>query len=356
MPSPERALDRAVPGFVHGPLVGLGTFPTPVQELDLSGVAPSFGGRAWVKREDLTAEICGGNKVRKLELLLGQALAQERDMVLTLGGIGSNHCLATAYHAPEAGLRVHLVIFPHEVTPTSRRTLRAICALGPEITVARSDTTAPLVMGAVAAQLGLRGHRPLLVPPGGSSVTGVLGYVNAGLEIAEQVGAGDLPEPQAVYLPYGSGGSAAGLAVGLQIGGLSTEVLAVRVYPQPATSQVWLRWLASRAHRRIATRHTGLPALDLSRLRAVDGYLGEGYAVPTADASAAREVAADLGLTMEPTYTAKAFAAFLDAAATHRRTDANLLFMHTYDARLPTGLDEDPPRGLVPRRLRRYLD
>ncbi len=356
MPSAERALFRAVPELAVEPLVALGTFPTPVHELDLGGVVPSFGGRAWVKREDLTAEICGGNKARKLEALLGRALALQRDTILTLGGIGSNHCLATAYHAPEAGLRPHLVIFPHEATPASKRTLRAICALGPEITVAGSDTTAPLVMAAVAARIRARGRRPFLVPPGGSSVAGVLGYVNAGLEIAEQVAAGEMPEPDAVYLAYGSGGSAAGLAVGLQVGGLATEVFAVRVYPKPATSRAWLRWLASRAHRRIAAHRPGVPGLDLSRLRAVDGYLGEGYAVPTASGSAAREVAAELGLTMEPTYTAKAFAAFLDAAATRRRADANLLFMLTYDHRLPAGLDEDPPPDLVPRRLRGYLD
>lgn len=352
----DRALVRAFPALKDLPRLDLGTFPTPVQPLELSGVVPSFRGRAWVKREDASAEDIGGNKIRKLELVFGDALDRGCRTVVTMGGIGSNHCLVTAYYAADAGLETQLVVFPHAPTPTARRTLRAIASLGPRIVVCPSATASPAVAAAIRTRLRVAGGRPYLIPPGGCSPAGTLGWVDAGLEIAEQVRAGELDEPDAVFVPYGSGGSAAGLVVGLQLGGLATRVEAVRVYDLPGTTTAWLRRLAKRAVRAIA-RRTGErpPVVDLSRVRVAGGYLGRGYAEPTEEGSAAREVAAGLGLTLEPTYSAKAFAAFLDAAAAPARREQTLLFVLTYDARIPEGLLEDDPAALLPRGLRRYL-
>jgi D-cysteine desulfhydrase len=349
-PPADRALYRA-----FGPLRGLGhldlaTLPTPVGEIDLTSPVPAFRGRAWVKREDRSGAELGGNKVRKLEWLLGAATAAGRRTVLTSGGIGSNHALATTFYAAQAGLESDLVIFPHHVSPTSSRTLRAMCALGPRITFCPSDLLVPAFMAAEAARLRTAGRAPAIVLPGGSQPTGTLGAIDLGLELAEQVRSGEMEAPDAVVVPYGSGGTAAGICVGLQAGGVRCPVLAVRVYPLPLTSRAWLVVLARRALRLL---RSGMRP-DLGRLQVTGRYLGTGYAKPTEESGAAREIASGLGLELEGTYSAKAFAAFLDMAASPRWRRSNLLFVLTYDGRIPAGLD-DAPDDVVPPRLRRYL-
>jgi D-cysteine desulfhydrase len=347
--------ERAISALDGLPRLRLGEYPTPVSALDLADIVPGFRGRAWVKREDASAPELGGNKVRKLEYLLGAAQASGSRTLVAVGGIGSNHCLATAYYAPEAGLETHLHLFPHHATGSTRRTLRAICALGPVIRTAPTANLAGAWAAATAVQLRARGRRPFVVLPGGSSPTGVLGAVRAGLELATQIDAGELEAPDAVYCAYGSGGTAAGLALGLQLGGHAPEVVAVRVYPMPTTSQAWLRFLARRARTILQRAADGpLPRFDAQRLVASDGYLGAGYTEPTPEGSAAREAAATLGITLEMTYTAKAFAAFLDAAGGARR-QGRLLFHLTYDPRIPGGLQEPLPPELVPKRLREYV-
>jgi 1-aminocyclopropane-1-carboxylate deaminase/D-cysteine desulfhydrase-like pyridoxal-dependent ACC family enzyme len=330
----------------------LGTFPTPVDAIDLTSVLSSFRGRAWVKREDLCSDEVGGNKVRKLEYLLAHAQKRDRRTLLTMGGIGSNHCLAAAFWGPEAGLDVELVIFPHAVSPTSRRTLRAICALGPRITYAPGATALPAVVAARWGALTARGARPYLVTPGGSTVRGTLGFVEAGLELARQVAEGALETRDTVYCAYSSGGTAAGLAVGLQLGGLRTNVVGVRVYPAPLASTRAVRWLARRTHQRIGASS----AFDPSLLHAPGTHLGAGYAEPTPASSAAQEIAEDLGFTLDPTYTAKAFAAFLDAAASPGGRDAKLVFVLTYDGQSARRLADDATDPTcLPGPLRRYM-
>jgi len=323
----------------------LGSFPTPVQELDLQRVVPNFRGRAWVKREDLSGAELGGNKVRKLEYLLGEAVRLGRRHVLTSGGIGSNHAVATAFYARRAGLQAHLVVFPHHASDVSSRTFSAMCGLGAQITAAPSDKAIPAVMAASYARLTSSARRPYVILPGGSQLAGVMGAVDAGAELCAQVGRGELEEPDAVFCALGSGGTAAGLACGLQIGGLRTQVAAVRVYPFPvAAVPVLARGALTRMGRR--------PGLDPGRVRVLTGYLGDGYAHPTQAGVAAMSAAGQLGLTLEPTYTAKAFAAFLEAA--QKAPESKLVFWLTYDSRLPEDLPA-PDARQVPRALRQFL-
>jgi D-cysteine desulfhydrase len=345
-----------LPALKHVPYIRIGTYPTPVQPLDLSGPAPSFRGRAWVKREDLSAPILGGNKVRKLRFLFAEAAERSCTCFVTTGGIGSHHALVSAFYAAEVDLEPYIVMFPHHVTPSSRRTLTAIAALGPRITYSPSATASPAVATAVRARLAAAGRRPYFIPPGGCSVTGTIGFVEAGLELGEQVARGEMDEPDVVVCAYGSGGTAAGLCAGLQLAGLRTHVAAVRTYDLPATTRAWVRALASRTLRRLATLSgERLPRLDRSRLRVLGGYLGKRYAVPTEASSAARDVGASLGVPLDPTYTAKAFAAFLDAAASPAYRDKRLLFLATYDERMPDELLEGVTPDALPRPLRRYL-
>lgn len=337
--------------------VPLGAYPTVVEPLELADVVPTFRGHAWVKREDRSGAEVGGNEVRKLEFLFARARALDASGVLTVGGIGSDRCVATAFYGPEAGLDVHLVLFEHDVTAATRRALRTICALGPSISLAPTRRTAVALASARSAASRIAGRRLYPIWPGGSSVRRTLGFVEAGLELADQISAGELEPPDAIFCAYSSGGTAAGLALGLQIAGRRPEVVAVRVYPAPLASATMLTNLARRTRTFLATRcEDDLPPFDDSTLRVEGGYLGVGYGAPTEAASAASGAAADMGLELEPTYTGKAFAAFLDAAGSARYRDRRLLFVHTYDARLTHRLgDEDLPPDLVPRRLRRFV-
>jgi D-cysteine desulfhydrase len=159
-----------------------------------------------------------------------------------------------------------------------------------------------------------------------------------------------------VFTAVSSAGSAAGLALGLALAGLSTEVVAVRVYPPPLTSEAWIRRLASRAHERLtALAGTPLPPFDPARIRVVADQMGPGYAQPTPAAERAAEAGRDLGVPLDGTYTAKAFAGFLAAAASPRYREARLVFMATYDPRLPEGLGDDAVTDRVPAKLRAFL-
>lgn len=292
----------------------------------------------WIKRDDRTGEIYGGNKVRKLEWLLAEALARGHRTVLTTGALGSNHALATTIYAQSLGLRTHLVLIPQPVTDHVRRTLLLDHAYGatlhyaPTIAAARRIVIGLLVRGA------LRRDRPYLVPTGGSSVVGTLGYVNAGLELAEQVAAGELPEPAAVVVPLGSGGTVAGLVAGLKLAGLATQVVAVRVTDLLPPSPAMLARLATRALARLGSCGAAVPRLVVTPADFVvrSDWLGAGYgAVTPAATEARRRVAEREGLTLETTYGAKALAATLALAHETPWRDRPILFWHTYSSADP---------------------
>src|SRR5688572_24508454 len=204
--------------FAHVPL---GTFPTAVERVE--GLVPSSV-ELWVKREDRAGAVYGGNKVRKLEFLLGDARARARRRVVTIGGWGSNHALATALYARELGLGCALHLFPQPVTDAVRANLRADLAAGARVHVMPTVAAVPVV--AASAHLA-RGTS--YVAGGGSSALGSLGWMSGADELVEQVAAG-LPPPDVIYVALGSCGTVAGLLAGLRDAlVLTPEIVAVRV-------------------------------------------------------------------------------------------------------------------------------
>lgn len=269
-----------------------------------------IGPDTWVKREDLAGTVYGGNKVRKLEYLLGNALEMGGDL-LSMGAIGSHHLLATAVYGREQGIRVNGVVFPQRDTPHVRRNARALHAWAEKLWPAANTAQIPWVWA--KARLALRafgGFPPVTVPMGGSNALGTAGWVGGGLEIAAQVREGQLPPPRRVVVPLGTGGTAAGLWIGLRLGGLDAEVVGVRVVPASVANLTRVRWLAGRTLARLR-REAGAPRQHLAGFRVVDRQYGEGYGVPTPAGEEARRVAAAHGLSLEPTYSAKAFAEVL---------------------------------------------
>ena len=181
-----------------GDSIALGAYPTPIEHLEGLGL--------WVKRDDTVGALYGGNKVRKLERLLGAARASGKSRILTVGAAGSHQVVATALYGRREGFDVEAVLVPQPPSEHGRRNLRVALAQGLEPVVATSWPAAP------ALALALVRGDTYFVPLGGSNALGSLGFVDAANELAGQVSSGAMPEPDVVVVAMGSGGTAAGLA------------------------------------------------------------------------------------------------------------------------------------------------
>jgi 1-aminocyclopropane-1-carboxylate deaminase/D-cysteine desulfhydrase-like pyridoxal-dependent ACC family enzyme len=269
----------------------------------------------WIKRDDRIAEPYGGNKVRKLERLLDQARAEGKSRLLTLGAAGSHQVVATAIYGRAQGFEVDAVLVPQPGTAHARTNLRVALGHGLRAHAAPAWSVAPAV---VATKLG---RDTFFIPLGGSNVVGSLGYVDAGRELAAQITAGDLPEPDVVVVALGSGGTAAGLAVAFEEARLRTRVIGVAV-SHPA------RVLSVMAHRltRETAKAIGVSTRAAQRLEVDRRWVGRGYGFFTHEAQAAIADAVAMGVELDPTYTAKAFAC---ALARVRAGGERVLFWHT---------------------------
>lgn len=315
-------LVRRFPALAAIPRAPLGHFPTPVERLPLAEPL-------WIKRDDLSAPELGGNKVRALEFLLGGLPAGSE--VVTLGGEGSTHVLCTAHHAARIGVRTRAVRWRHEMNPAALAVARRA-----EELCSALDTHGGPVRGLLAGgfvRLRARGAR--YIPIGGTEPLGVLGHVNAGLELAEQVRAGLLPEPARVVLPLGSGGTAAGLALAFRIAGLRSIVVGARVAPRIGSNRARVLHIA-RATAALIRHHTG-ESVPLPRARdvaVVHDVYGGAYGRETPGAvDAAATLRRLTGVRLDGTYSAKAFVAALAAARSGERAT---LFWLTFDGRWMT--------------------
>lgn len=313
MPDPKR-LTHKIREWLRAR--SLGARPTPLTAASAALTRAVGLDALWLKREDAI----GGNKVRSLEFLL--ATAQPGDVVLTIGGTGSTHCLATAVHARALGCRVALAQFPQPDTDTALTTA-AVTATYADI-LRRSRTLAGFPLAFLNAWWAARRRgRVKPVPGGGASAPGVVGQLLAGLELADQMS----EPPDAIVTPLGSGGTAAGLALAMATLGWPTRVVAVRVAPRILANSWRVRRLARAAERLLA--HYDIPlTADFSppTLVIVDA-LGRGYGYPTSAGESARALAAEHGLMLDPTYGGKAFAMLAECA---RRGFRRVVFWHTF--------------------------
>ena len=299
--------------------------PTPFESLE--GPSEDYDVALSVKRDDLTNPVYGGNKVRKLEFLLGRALAEERTAVLTFGAYGSNHALATAVHARGAGLEPHVVLSPQAPTPYARATLLAHAGLGTVIHLAEGWDGARAAVEA-RAELRSSGTDPLVIPMGGTDATGVLGYVNAALESHAQ------READVMYVAGGTLGTALGLALGLAAVGASTRVVAVRVTPAEVAHEQYARKITAETVAHLREADPSFPALTLDDL-AFDfrhDWFEPGYGVVTPETLESVGAGGHAGLVLETTYTGKAYAAMLADARRGDLAGRRVLFWDTYNS------------------------
>lgn len=314
-----RDVDRKIRA-AFGPR-SLGVWPTP---LEASPALAARGGLAqvWVKREDRSATVYGGNKVRGLEFLfrdLGPG-----DVVVTIGGSGSTHCLAAARHARALGARTVLAQFPQGHSDTERRTARASGEVSTHVFQARTWLGFPVSWLAAWISAGrIGGRRRLYIPGGGATPVAVLGHVLAGLELPTQLQS----PPDAILTPLGSGGTAAGLLLACRLLEWKTRIVAVQVASRFVANAGRVFRLASRARELLAAQGVPLPHAPASaQLLVLDG-MGAGYGEPTAPGERARGWGEEAGLTIDSTYGGKTLALLPELS---RMGFARVVFWHTY--------------------------
>lgn len=301
----------------------LGFFPTPLHEL--ARLSAHLGGpRLWVKRDDLTGFALGGNKVRKLELFLGEARRQGADVLLTAGGHQSNHARITAAAAARVGLDCVLVLSGGP--PAAYVGNLALDRLfGAQLRfVATGPERMPALL-ALAAELEAAGRRPLVIPIGGSTPLGALGYVEGAREVATQFGSLGVT-PTAIVHGSSSGGTQAGLLVGSCAAGLTTRVIGVSADESRADLTRMVAEIAAPL-----AAGLGVPPPPFAAIEVLDAYVGEGYGIPTPASEEARRLFARLeGIPLDPTYGAKAAAGLVDLIrrGTFGGSDA-VCFWHT---------------------------
>jgi D-cysteine desulfhydrase len=254
----------------------------------------------WVKDDSQLHPIYGGNKARKLMHILAHARARGKSRVVTFGTAGSHHVLATALFARAWGMDAAAFLVPQPWSPHAQRVLQASVNARIELTAARFDSaTLRAALSCIHADCEL-------IAPGGSSPRGSMGYFEAALELAEQVRTGQLPEPDAIVVAFGSAGTAAGLWAGVEHAGLRSKIIGVSVL-HTRGRVLYAKHLA----RRLLAARGSNALLDPTRFLLDSRWVGEGYGFESGPARTSIECGVSLDLPLDPTYTAKAFACAL---------------------------------------------
>jgi len=308
----------------------LGRFPTKVHPLKKIG-----HDNLWIKRDDETSEIYGGNKVRKLEFIIGEVKKRRKKRIVTFGGIGTNHGLATAIYSSRHNLACTLLLFRQPLTGHVKENLLLFQKFGAEMKY-KNSLLRTVISFFLTERLHYRDAYFLFA--GGSNHIGTIGYVNAALELKKQVEEGLIPEPETIICPQGSNGTLAGLALGLQLVGMNTRIIGVRVAaprlgPFPASTKGAVHDLMSKTYRYLRKNSPEIPKIRIRSPEILNRYLGPGYGHKTeAGERAARLMEDTEGIRLDPVYTAKAFAGVLDYCTYRKSAKRPVVFWHTYNS------------------------
>jgi len=335
------------------PRSGLASLPTRVGEHPV--MFGSVERRLSIKYDNLTGRLYGGNKLRKLEYIFPRAKERKCTRIATFGAAGSNHALATALYASALGFSSTCFLIHQPITREVAATLNKHIENGTELV---------RFGGACSSRINtlrehLHGRHAWVIPMGGSSWLGNIGFVAAGLELADQVARGEIGLPDRIYVGTGTMGTAVGIALGLAAAELNCEIHAVRVSHASIMNETALRRLLHKTafmmHRLDATVPTDLATRTNIRIR--DAFFEPGYARGTPQTEEAIAFASEhLDLALENTYTGKALAALL-ADWRETGTDTfNALYWHTCNS-TPLGVPTDQPLdpGALPREFLRYF-
>lgn len=309
------------------PRLSLASRPTPLQPLDR--VSADLGGpRIWIKRDDLTGSLLSGNKVRKLEFVVAQALEENCDTLITCGGVQSNHCRATAVVAAQLGLKACLIL-REDHAPLLDGNLLLDHLVGARVQTVSKENYQKNLDGLFEAwrnHYAARGNKAFVIPTGASDEIGVWGYIAACEELRDDFGRHGI-QPRTVVVATGSGGTQAGLTAGCELYGLGARVLGVAVcdsatYFDRKVRQDLEQWQS----------RYGL-ACDLDGLTITTNadYIGPGYGIATPEVyETIRYLGQREGIVLDPVYTGKAFHGLLEMIrAGHFSGERDIVFVHT---------------------------
>ena len=334
------------------PKSSIADLPTPLKQYSLRKQhnAPSI----LVKHDDLSSRLYGGNKIRKLEYILQRAKDRDAKRVATFGTVASNHALATALYATELDLKCTCLL-SHQ-----SKTAKAPLALNMHL---QNQTEIVRFGGARRSRVNtmrkyLQNRRTWVIPMGGSSWLGVVGFVNAGLEVAAQFDTAGVDIPDRLYVANGTMGTAAGIALGLALANIPTEVHAVRVTHEfianPTAMQRLINKTAAMMNRLDPTVPADIAAR--SKLRFRDEFFAGGYAQSNPETDRAIEFAREeIGLTLDATYSGKAMAALLHDLSRDDRAENKMMFWNTYNSSvLPVTAEQPEDTSHLPEEFLRY--
>ena len=303
--------------------LSLARLPTPFQPLDrLSDVIG--GPRIWIKRDDLTEGIGSGNKIRKLEFVLSDALAHGADVLVTSGGLQSNHCRATALCASQLGIKCHLVLRGRPQTFGGGNLLLDYL-LGATVQYASANDFLQLeqLHQKIIKYYINQGNKPYLIPIGASNALGMWGYIEATKELKNDYETAEI-EPSHLFSAVGSGGTFGGLLVGKALYGLTTQLRGVCV----AESAAYFRQKLEHDMYQWQVDFDGFAAPCVEGL--LEHYVGAGYGIASEDDFAIIQQLARLeGIILDPVYTAKAFRGMVDTIRRESISGGDVVFLHT---------------------------
>lgn len=314
--------------------IDLCNLPTPI--LKMSSLGKMLGvNDLYVKNDGKTASYYGGNKVRKLEYLLAEAKKNNVKEVLTFGFAGSNHATATAIYANKVGLRSISVLCPQENSETVKKNI----ILSHYANAKLCMTTIDNIVNEAEKQKKLSkenyGVEPYVIPAGGSSCLGTLGYVNAAFELKTQIDDGIMPEPDYIYLPLGTCGTAVGLLIGLKLLGLKSKIVAVRVVDAEFMPYEKVKSHFNKTVDYLISIDESIQKLTLSEsdLKIDNNYNGKGYGIYTSECIEAMElIKSNEEISLEGTYSGKALSCLIGDSGKNIFNDKIVLFLNTFNA------------------------
>jgi len=311
------------------PRVQLGHLPTPLEPLPR--LSEALGGpEIWIKRDDCTGLSTGGNKTRKLEFLMAEAIEQGAEMVLTQGAIQSNHCRQTAAAAAKLGFKCHLLLENRTGSEESlyldngNVLLDTLHGATYEHRLADLDMHQELLDA--AAKFEAEGVKTYVIPGGGSNPTGALGYVNCGIELMNQINATGLKFDHLIHAT-GSQGTQAGLVAGFKLVSSPIPILGIGVRAPKDKQEAAVFALTEKT----LAQFPNAPEVKREDVVANCNYVGDGYGIPSEGGLEAIKMCAELeGLLFDPVYSAKGMAGMIDLIRKGEfKKGERIVFVHT---------------------------
>lgn len=311
--------------MISPPRISLARLPTPVQLLER--LSDETGTRIWLKRDDLTDLVASGNKTRKLEYSIGQALEEKADVLVTWGGVQSNHCRATAAMAARLGLKSHLLLRGQEPDDYDGN-LMLDHLLGAEVSFLPLDEYRAMdeTYDRIATNYADKGLKTYAIPVGASDEVGLWGYINCAEELARDCAEHEI-EVDAIVSATGSGGTLGGLIIGNAISQVAKSVHGINVCDD---EEFFLNKIGIDFNAWSARYQSELDINQLS-INVIDGYVGPGYGRATQDVfETIRKLAELEGIILDPVYTGKAFDGMLREIRSGRFEGMkDIIFVHT---------------------------